>query len=193
MDAMDWVALLGVLVGAATLVVTVPVLVLTRRQERRSTERSIIEWYASEAEPGVIQVRNAGLDTAHEVTLEVWDRHDLAMGSSETMQRDGVLAVRLPHRMAHGPDPVNVPTPISPRVPDEPPKGPDLPDHFMPAGLRQTFEASHAKWEMLKKMQDGQDETVARLKQEAEQGQVTIRVTWRSALGTWASTFVSLA
>jgi hypothetical protein len=121
MSAVDVVAIAALLIGGATLGVTIPALVLTRRQEKRSTERSVVDWYADEVEDGVIRITNQGLDPAHEATAEVWDRHDSVTKTEDAIRPGESRVIVLPHRQTHGAAPAEIPRAPRPRVPDTPP------------------------------------------------------------------------
>jgi hypothetical protein len=194
---MDWVGWVisgvGLLVGGATLAVTVPSLVLSRRAERRATERSVVEWYAGESEPGQVWVTNQGIDPAFEVTVDVWDGRDFVSRTRATALFGDEINAVLPTRRAEGPEPVDLPTRITPRVPDEPPEGVQLPTGLTPPGLRQMNDEQRARWELLKASQDSADAMEARMREKAEAEQGSVRVTWRSALGTWSTTMVDLS
>lgn len=204
MDFIGVVTVIGALGTIATLAVTVPVLVLTRRsvalskhaldlaqrQEDRGTERSAVDWYAREIEQGRVEISNQGLDAAYEVTLEVWDAHDLRTEFEGEIGDGGRVIIELPHRREHGADPVDMPVRISPRVPDEPPTAPDLPSQFMPRGLAERFAEQRTGWERMKAAQDQQDALERKLRWKAESDQISVRVTWRSPLGRWSSELV---
>ena len=67
---MDW-AVLGV--GIATLLATVgiglPALVLSRRSERRSAERAVVDWVPNVIAPGVFTVQHVGVHPAFDVLV----------------------------------------------------------------------------------------------------------------------------
>ena len=193
MDANAWLAVGGVLVGAATLAVTIPVLVLTRRQEKRAAERSDVERYATEVRNGLVRVTNQGLDAAHAVTAEAWDRHDVAEDTAKVLERGDFLELVLTHRQWHGPDETNVPKSPMPRVPDTPPSATSTLNPKWSSSFEQMLSEQDERWKVMKDLQDGRDATDAAMRRQAEAAQISLRVTWRTALGTWNSEQVPIS
>ncbi|MCW1805276.1 hypothetical protein [Brachybacterium squillarum] len=193
MDASAWLAIAGVLVGAATLGVTIPVLVLTRRQEKREAERSVVEWYASEVRDGLIRVTNQGLDPAHEVTVEAWDSHDVADETAEVLDRGDFIELVLTHRQWHGPDETDVPKSVMPRVPDSPPSATATLNPKWSSSVERMLSEQDDRWKLMKDLQDGRDASEAAMRRQAEAAQISLRVSWRTALGTWNSEAVPIS
>lgn len=180
------------LAGIATLIVTAVALRLTARQERRATERSNVDWYADEVLQGVIRVRNQGLDPAHEVTIEVWDRHDFVKDFIEVVAKNDAGTSTLDHRREHGPDEVDAPVQLAPPVPERG-SAPEIPEALLGSPFADRLREGHEFQERLRKSQEQMSGEISRRVAEAQRKQVSIRVTWRSELGTWSTKDVDLS
>lgn len=152
-DSHVTIAQLGLFVGALTLAVTVPTLLLAARQELRARDRGDIVWEVTPSSQGVFVVRNTGQDVARHVRIEAWTRHELEQSSHRLIAADEHVKVTLPLRQKSGPDPVDVPKPY-PR-----PLGIQVPPQVV-----EMFE---------------------RTTREAQERQVSIKVSWRTRWGPW--------
>lgn len=188
----DVAAWIGVAVGAAAFAVAVPVLVLTVAQHRRDTERSMVEWIAQELAHGSIELRNQGLDAAHDVTAEAWDAHDEVTATVDEVARDGVVRLVLEHRQRHGPDAVAVTRIPWPPVPDEPPTPPLVPGEDPPADDDPWMVKRRRDWEQAKALATISEQSYADRERALVAAQVQVRVTWRSARGRWHSELLAL-
>jgi hypothetical protein len=192
MTGMDWVAIIAGVISLATLAVTIPSLVMTRRQEKRATERSIVEWHADEPTYGTVRLTQQGMDTAHDVTVQVWDKHDIAETHLDEVPPDSSGVLELEHRTKNGPDSVSMPTRIMPRLGNAPSSS-NIPDVLKGSPFAQNIEKAKQEYATLKAIQDLLDNRDAEFRDEREREQVRIRVSWRSTRGTWATTDVPLS
>ncbi|GAB2539527.1 hypothetical protein [Brachybacterium huguangmaarense] len=189
-DVAGWI---GAAIGALALVATIPVLVLTVKQHRRDTERSVVEWIAHEREHGVIVLRNQGLDSAHEVTAEVWDAHDTVTETEDEFGRNEARELVLARGRKCGPDPVGLTRIPRPPVSDQPPPiglvaNEDPPDPDEP------WVVEHRrKWAEAKALHDIAEQQYAERRKALEAEQVAVRVTWRSELGRWHTELLGLS
>ena len=100
MSAEEW----GVV---ATVVLGLPVLYFTFRQELRARARDDVEWDVERIEQGVFALRNSGQDTAHKVTVEMWTDQEIERLTVKKVESGDVVRVTLPKRKATGPLPVD--------------------------------------------------------------------------------------
>lgn len=100
--ATDW----GVLLAGATLIVTIPTLLLMVLQEIRARERADVEWQVECTRQGNFRVTNVGADAARKVTVEMWSRSEIEKTRAKRLNARDHLDLVLPGRVAHGPDPV---------------------------------------------------------------------------------------
>jgi hypothetical protein len=102
MTATEW----GVVLAGITLVVTVPTLLLMVVQEIRARERADIEWQVECTSQGSFRVTNVGADAAHNVTVEMWSLSEIERIRAKKLDALDYLELKLPDRVAGGPDPV---------------------------------------------------------------------------------------
>jgi hypothetical protein len=156
-------------VAALTLIVGAAAAWYGFKVDRRSKERSDVSWETHSVEPGLFAVANSGLDTAYDVSVTAWDRHDVAHGSAKKVRpaRHGdeefdIIEVRLKHRSEHGPDETDAPKPLMDTL-----------------GLA-------AADPIQKAMRDLSQQNYAQMVRQAESRQVYIKIVWRSRLGQWS-------
>ncbi len=165
--------IVSAVIGAAALTFAVLAWLAARKSNHLAMERSDVRWEVRRADRGSFTVANVGKDPAYEMTVEAWDRHDIATETAERIDSMDSVGFVLPTRQRRGPDPTDVPTPISPEPPREAPSG------LLPNGFA-------AERTLMRKVSEAGQESYERMVRQTEQQQVQVRVLWRSRGGRWS-------
>ena len=169
--------IVSAVIGAAALTFAVLAWLAARKSNHLATERSDVRWEVRRADRGSFTVANVGKDSAYEVTVEAWDRHDIATETSKRIDSMDSVGFVLPTRQRRGPDPTDVPKPIAP----EPPRAASV--ELLPEGLKQRVTAERT---FVRQVWEAGQESYQRMVREAEEEQVQVRVLWRSKGGRWS-------
>lgn len=120
------------------------------------------------------------MDDARLVTVEAWTSTELVKSTTKRVRHGQSLEIVLPERDEHGPEHFSLPDPIGPPPLAEPPTSPGS----VPARWR---EEESASWRVSKQISDQQEQMRSRLRAQAESQQVSYRIVWRGAKGSWCS------
>lgn len=159
------VAAWSLVLGAFGLLVSLTVLWLAWRTDRRTSERADVVWEAHRISEGNFVVLNRGMDTAYEVRVEAWTKTELVEATQQKVPRDEVVEVGLPRRVAGEFDEVDLP-PVP--KPIERPPGIPVPQEILDDLARIEKQAAKDVEEVLR-------------------SQVQVRITWRSKRGNWST------
>lgn len=173
-------AVISLFVAGGALLVAVVQVGLAWRQERRSTARNDVEWTPRRRSSGRFDFENTGMDDARLVIVEAWTASELVKSTAKRVRHGESVEIVLGEREENGPEHVSLPDPIGPPPLAEPPtlKG------FAPAHLQ---EEANSSWHISKQISDQQEQMRARLRAQAESQQVSYRIVWRAAKGSWCS------
>lgn len=89
----------GVIVAVAAVILAIPLLVLTARQELRSSRRSDVDWQIDRINVGTFRVVNVGQDAAFKVRVEMWTPTEIEFVEADRLATNEWVDLVLPDRL----------------------------------------------------------------------------------------------